>query len=94
MERTKTRKRKQSLRGPKPEPLSLSDAERNALEVLVRRHGTPQQLAQRGRIILAADQGKNNSQIARDLDLYVDTVRTWRMRWIGEARGLARRVSR
>lgn len=71
------------MRGPKPEPLSLSDAERNALEVLVRRHGTPQQLAQRGRIILAAAQGKNNSQIARDLDLCVDTVRTWRMRWIG-----------
>lgn len=71
------------MRGPKPEPLSLSDAERNDLEVLVRRHGTPQQLAQRGRIILGAAQGKNNSQIARDLDLCVDTVRTWRMRWIG-----------
>ena len=71
------------MRGPKPDPLNLSDAERNALEVLVRRHGTPQQLALRGRIILAAAEGKNNSQIARELDVCVDTVRTWRTRWIG-----------
>ena len=27
------------MRGPKPEPLTLSDAERKELEVLVRRHG-------------------------------------------------------
>jgi transposase len=71
------------MRGPKPEPLSLSDAERSELEVLVRRHSTPQQDALRGRMILAAAQGKNNSQIARDLGVSVDTVRSWRMRWIG-----------
>ena len=71
------------MRGPKPERLSLNDAERNQLEVLVRRHSTPQQLALRGRIILLADQGKNNSQIARELAISVDTVRSWRMRWLG-----------
>ena len=71
------------MRGPKPDPLNVRDAERNALEVLVRRHGTPQQLALRGRIILAAAEGKNNSQIARELDVCVDTVRKWRSRWIG-----------
>jgi putative transposase len=71
------------MRGPKPERLSLTDAERNELEVLVRRHSTPQQLALRGRIILLADQGKNNSQIARELAISVDTVRAWRMRWLG-----------
>jgi len=71
------------MRGPKPEALSLSDAERTELEVLVRRHSTPQQHALRGRMILAADQGKNNSQIARELGVSVDTVRSWRMRWIG-----------
>lgn len=48
------------MRGPKPEPLSLSEAEKKELEVLVRRHGTPQQLALRGRVILAAAEGKNN----------------------------------
>ena len=71
------------MRGPKPEPLALSDAERSELEVLVRRHGTPQQHALRGRMILAAAEGKNNSQIARELSVSVDTVRSWRMRWIG-----------
>jgi putative transposase len=54
------------MRGPKPEPLTLSDVEKTELERLVRRHGTPQQLALRGRIILAAAEGKNNSQVARD----------------------------
>ncbi len=71
------------MRGPKPEPLSLNDGERNELEALVRRHGTPQQLALRGRIIVMADTGKNNSQIARELGVSVDTVRSWRMRWLG-----------
>ncbi len=34
-------------------------------------------------MILAAAQGKNNSQIARELGVSVDTVRSWRTRWIG-----------
>jgi transposase len=71
------------MRGPKPEPLTLSDGEQKGLEGFVRRHSTPQQLALRGRIILAAAAGKNNSQIARELGICVDTVRAWRMRWIG-----------
>jgi putative transposase len=71
------------MRGPKPDPLTLRDTERTDLEALVRRHGTAQQLALRARLILAAAQGKNNSQIARELGICVDTVRKWRMRWIG-----------
>ena len=71
------------MRGPKPDPVTLSEAERNDLEELVRRHSTPQQQALRGRIILAAAQGNNNSQIARELGVCVETVRFWRRRWIG-----------
>ena len=52
------------MRGPKPDPLSLTDVERNALERLVRRHNTAQQVALRGCIIIEAHAGKNNSQIA------------------------------
>jgi len=70
------------MRGPKPDPLSLSQVERTELERFVHRHSTPQQLALRGRIILAADAGKNNSQIARELGVSVETVRTWRKRWL------------
>lgn len=71
------------MRGPKPEALTLNEKEQQDLEALVRRHSTPQQVAQRGRMILAAADGQNNSQIARGLGMSVDTVRDWRMRWIG-----------
>lgn len=63
--------------------VELKDEERQGLETLVRRYSTPQQVAQRGRIILGAAAGFNNSQIARQLGLEVDTVRFWRNRWLG-----------
>src|SRR2546423_10971182 len=70
------------MRGPKPDPLSLSELERTELKRLVRGHKTAQQVALRARIILEADAGKNNSQIARELSLSVETVRAWRKRWL------------
>ena len=71
------------MRGPKPPVVELSPEEQQGLETLVRRPSTPQQLARRGRIILSAAAGLNNSQIARQVDLAVDTVRFWRNRWLG-----------
>jgi putative transposase len=70
------------VRGPKPEPVSLSDAERGALEQLVRRPSTPQQIALRAHIVLAAADGQNHAQIARGLDVTVATARLWRTRWL------------
>ncbi len=70
------------MRGPKPDPLSLTEVERTELERLVRRHTTGQQMALRGHIILEANAGKNNSQIACKLDVSVETVRAWRKRWL------------
>ena len=70
-------------KGPKPAELTLNEQERKDLEKLVRRHSTRQQLAKRGRMILAAAEGKRNAEIARELGASVDTVRSWRMRWIG-----------
>jgi putative transposase len=70
------------MRGPKAAPLSLSEEERGALEKLVGRHSSAQQVALRGRIVLAAAAGKSNSEIAREVGLGVDRVRAWRMRWI------------
>lgn len=71
------------MRGPQPAELKLSEIERKELEALVRRHSTPQQLVRRAQMILAADEGKRNGQIAREMGVSVDTVRSWRMRWIG-----------
>lgn len=70
------------MRGPKPATIVLSDAERQELEQLVRRHTTPQQLALRARIVLAAADGANNCQIARQLEVSLDMVRRWRERWL------------
>jgi transposase len=70
-------------KGPKPAELPLNEQERKDLEELVRRHSTPQQLAKRGRMILLAAQGKRNAEIARELGASTDTVRSWRMRWLG-----------
>ena len=70
------------MRGPKPPMIDLADAERHELERLVRRHSTPQQLAVRAQIVLAAADGANNCQIARQLAVSLDMVRRWRERWL------------
>ena len=70
-------------KGPKPAELMLREQERKELEALVRRHSTPQQVAKRARIVLAAAEGKRNAEIARELEVSVDTARLWRGRWIG-----------
>jgi len=67
--------------GPKPEPIELSANVRHELEKLVARHVTGQQKAQRARIILKAAAGKNNAEIARELNQSIDMVRLWRRRW-------------
>ena len=67
--------------GPNPLTIDLSDAARRELEALIRRHATPQQIALRARIVLAAAAGTNNCQIARQLDVSLDMVRRWRARW-------------
>jgi putative transposase len=68
--------------GPRPPEVELADEERDALEKMVRRHNTRQQIALRGRIVLAAADGKNNRQIARELGIHVETARWWRNRWL------------
>lgn len=68
--------------GPKPARIELSEAEKQELQRLVRRHNVRQQIALRARIILAAGDGKSNAEIARTLHVTLDTVRLWRRRWL------------
>ncbi len=71
------------MRGPKPQAIALTDEERRGLAALGRRHTTPQQIALRARIVLAAAEGRNNAEIARELGVDVGTARLWRGRWLG-----------
>ena len=68
--------------GPKPVAVVLTNEERSGLEKLIRRHNVGQQIAQRARIVLAAGEGKGNSQIVREKGVSRDMVRLWRQRWV------------
>jgi len=70
------------MKGPKPPAITLSDAERLALEKLIKAHSTEQRLVPRARIILTASTGLNNEQVARELDIGIDMARQWRDRWL------------
>jgi transposase len=71
------------MRGPKPPAIALTEEERRELAALVRRHTTPQQVALRARLVLAAAAGLNNAQVARQEGVDVETARHWRARWLG-----------
>jgi len=66
---------------PKATEVKLNAEEQTGLEQLVRRHNVGQQIALRGRIVLAAGQGQTNSAIARDLKISINTAQRWRNRW-------------
>jgi transposase len=71
------------MRGPKPPALILSEMQRKGLEAFTRRHSSAQQSVLRARIVLAAADGLNNSQVARRMATSIPTARAWRDRWIG-----------
>src|SRR5260370_4290135 len=67
---------------PRPPKVVLSERECAELERLVRAFTTGQQLALRARIVLAAGDGLNNLQIARELGVDDETPGHWRGRWL------------
>jgi hypothetical protein len=69
------------MRGPKPLAVELTAEQRDALDDLVRRHSTPQQLALRARVLLAAAGQRSNSEIARSFQVSREFVQHWRARW-------------
>jgi transcriptional regulator with XRE-family HTH domain len=62
--------------------VSLAHAERERLEHWVAAHGTPQQVALRCRIILAAATGRTNQEIGMALGVDVKTASLWRKRFV------------
>jgi transposase len=70
-----------------PVLITLTDRERAELESLARARKASLRMVQRAWIVLAAADGQSNAQIARQLGVHVDTVRTWRARFA--AKGMA-----
>jgi transposase len=64
--------------------IALNESERQELERWVSAHRTPQQVAQRCRIILAAAQGKRDKDIAESMNINSKTVALWRQRFQSE----------
>ncbi len=61
--------------------IELNDVEKYDLVALTRKHGAPQALAERARIVLAAASGLKNKEIAAQLGVCTHTVGTWRNRF-------------
>src|SRR5437868_15034545 len=61
----------------------LNEKEQEGLLQITKRHRSEQQVVLRARIVLAAAHGSSNVEIARELNINVDTVRLWRDRWVG-----------
>ena len=62
-------------------PLRLSSGDREQIERWVNAYGTPQQVALRGRIVLAAAEGQSDSGMAEALKTNRKTVVLWRARF-------------
>lgn len=61
--------------------IALDEAEKSALTALIRKHGAPQSLAVRARIVLAAASGRTNKEIAARLNVCAHTAGVWRQRF-------------
>src|SRR5436305_13146744 len=59
----------------------LEAGEKSDLTALTRKHGAPQALAERARIILGAAAGRNNKEVAAKVGVCAVTAGTWRNRF-------------
>jgi transposase len=66
---------------PQAAPLYVSSLQHDILQQLVRRSTSAQRLVKRSRIILLAEAGSTNTQIAQQVQVDHETVRCWRDRW-------------
>lgn len=71
-------------RGPRPATVALDEVTRAELERVARAHTTGQLLAQRVRLVLAAADGLNNTQIGVALGITAKMARHWRGRWLAQ----------
>jgi len=65
-------------------PVELNETDRLELDRWVAAHRTPQQVAQRCQIVLAASRGLQDKEIAEELEINFKTVALWRNRFCVE----------
>ena len=76
------------MRGTKPTEIKLTTCQRAELERITRKANSKQIHVTRARIVLLADNGLNNQQIADRLEGHRKTARKWRNRWANEVENL------
>ncbi len=64
--------------------IQLSTRDREEIDRWLTAHGTPQQVALRSRIVLAAAAGRSDGVVARELEINRKTVMLWRARFAQE----------
>jgi putative transposase len=64
------------------ENLALKEQEKEELQQILNRHSTPQQIAQRAKIVILVSQGYSQARIARELDISRKMAGLWRERWV------------
>jgi len=62
--------------------LHLNEQEQEELQQIINRHSTPQQIAQRAKIVVLAAQGYSQARIAQELNICRKSARLWRERWV------------
>jgi len=77
------------MRGPKAAQIELTKHQRTELERIIRKASSKQIHVTRAKIILLADEGLSNQQIADRLEGHRETARRWRDRWAAEVENLA-----
>ncbi len=65
-------------------PVELSEDEQRELRRRAARYTLPYREVQRAKIVLMAAEGLENGEIARRLEVRVDTVRKWRKRFFDQ----------
>jgi putative transposase len=59
----------------------MTDRQRNLLEQEAGKRTTLRQYSERIPILLRGSEGQSNGQVARDLSISLNTVKSWRRRW-------------
>lgn len=62
--------------------IKLSEEEKKELEQLTRKHSTAQNIAQRAKIILMANEKIRNVEISHQLGIMADKITKWTKRWV------------